>query len=199
MQVKKEEVHRAIIETALSEFMENGYQRTSLRKIASKAGTTLGNIYNYFDSKEALFSHIVDQPYNQLKSLASSHGSISKNDDIWEVSDVLLWRTELENLMTQFLPMITSQFIILIEGSGGTKYEHARGEIARYLSYHFMDHIREYNPDYRNHELADIFSNQLIDGMIRIVKSYPDIETQKRLITDYLIFFAIGTMGILTK
>lgn len=44
-----------IIKTALRIFLEKGYERTSLRQIASETGITKGGIYHYFESKEHLF------------------------------------------------------------------------------------------------------------------------------------------------
>ena len=43
-----------ILETALEMFRERGYERTTMRAIAQKAGVSLGNAYYYFQSKELL-------------------------------------------------------------------------------------------------------------------------------------------------
>lgn len=43
-----------ILETALEMFRERGYEQTTMRAIAHKAGVSLGNAYYYFHSKELL-------------------------------------------------------------------------------------------------------------------------------------------------
>ena len=43
-----------ILETALKMFRERGYEATTMRAIAEKAGVSLGNAYYYFQSKEEL-------------------------------------------------------------------------------------------------------------------------------------------------
>jgi len=43
-----------ILETALEMFRERGYEQTTMRAIAQKAGVSLGNAYYYFHSKELL-------------------------------------------------------------------------------------------------------------------------------------------------
>jgi AcrR family transcriptional regulator len=43
-----------ILETALEMFRERGYEQTTMRAIAQKAGVSLGNAYYYFHSKEFL-------------------------------------------------------------------------------------------------------------------------------------------------
>ena len=47
--------------------MKNGFKNASLRQIVKDAGTTIGNFYNYFENKEALFTDIdgkVELPLN---------------------------------------------------------------------------------------------------------------------------------------
>ena len=49
-----EQTRRVIVDTALRLFGEHGYEKTTMRAIASGAGVSVGNAYYYFDSKEAL-------------------------------------------------------------------------------------------------------------------------------------------------
>ena len=46
----------AILEAGRKEFMEYGYEKASLRRIAKEASVTTGAIYGYFAGKEALFA-----------------------------------------------------------------------------------------------------------------------------------------------
>lgn len=58
-QVLKEEVRHKIIAAAKDSFLQCGYDKTSMRSIASKAGITAGNMYRYFGGKEDLFNVVV--------------------------------------------------------------------------------------------------------------------------------------------
>jgi AcrR family transcriptional regulator len=49
----------AIEETALRLFTRQGFHGTSMRDIAREAGISLGNIYNYYPTKEALYVSLV--------------------------------------------------------------------------------------------------------------------------------------------
>src|ERR1035438_3893318 len=49
----------AIEEAALRLFIRQGYFGTSIRDIASEAGISIGNIYNYYPNKEALYVSLV--------------------------------------------------------------------------------------------------------------------------------------------
>lgn len=65
---KGERTHQAIVESAYTLFLKQGYAATSMRQIAEGAGLALGGIYNHFASKEAIFSElIIDRhPYQQI-------------------------------------------------------------------------------------------------------------------------------------
>jgi AcrR family transcriptional regulator len=52
--LKGDQTKALILETALNIFRERGYEETTMRAIAEKAGVSLGNAYYYFRSKEYL-------------------------------------------------------------------------------------------------------------------------------------------------
>jgi AcrR family transcriptional regulator len=49
-----EQTRSLIVETAIRLFGEQGYEKTTMRAIASAAGVSVGNAYYYFPSKDAL-------------------------------------------------------------------------------------------------------------------------------------------------
>ena len=51
---KGDQTKALILDTALEMFRERGYEETTMRAIAQKAGVSLGNAYYYFGSKEYL-------------------------------------------------------------------------------------------------------------------------------------------------
>ena len=51
---------------AEAEFLEKGYQGASLRQIVKSAGVTTGAFYGYYESKEALFAALVEEPYRHM-------------------------------------------------------------------------------------------------------------------------------------
>lgn len=50
---------KLILQSALQNFIEEGYDRATMQDIADKAGVGKGTIYEYFSSKEELFSEVV--------------------------------------------------------------------------------------------------------------------------------------------
>jgi len=55
MQRLKEPHRINILISAKKEFLNHGYEKASMRKIAKEANVTTSNIYNYFGSKEEIF------------------------------------------------------------------------------------------------------------------------------------------------
>lgn len=60
---KAEQTRARIVDAALRLFRSSGYDRTTMRSIASEAGVSLGNAYYYFGSKE----HLVQAFYDQIQ------------------------------------------------------------------------------------------------------------------------------------
>lgn len=58
---RAERTRDAIVAAALELFRENGYERTTMRAVAARAGVSVGNAYYYFSSKEELVQGFYDQ------------------------------------------------------------------------------------------------------------------------------------------
>ena len=69
MQTKKDEIRKTILEAAQKEFLIHGYEGASMRTIAKKANTTLGNIYHYYENKEAILEELMREPVEKVKKM----------------------------------------------------------------------------------------------------------------------------------
>jgi AcrR family transcriptional regulator len=71
---KGERTREHIFDTALSLFIEKGYDATTMREIAAAAECSLGLTYRYFARKEdlvlALYQRTADDPESYIRSLA---------------------------------------------------------------------------------------------------------------------------------
>jgi AcrR family transcriptional regulator len=61
---KAEQTRQGIVDAALRLFRSRGFEKTTMRAIASEAGVSLGNAYYYFGSKE----HLVQAFYDQMQA-----------------------------------------------------------------------------------------------------------------------------------
>lgn len=65
---KSEETRAKIFEAALRVFRERGFEKATMREIASEGGVALGAAYYYFDSKDAIVMAFYAQAQEQMKS-----------------------------------------------------------------------------------------------------------------------------------
>ena len=59
--VAREAYREAILEAAERVFVRLGYRQAKMSDLAREVGVSTGTIYNYFDSKEAVFSSLVER------------------------------------------------------------------------------------------------------------------------------------------
>jgi len=64
-----EEKRQKILNVAITEFSEHGFDSANINSIAQKAGISVGSIYKYFANKEALFLTVIHFGVEKLKSV----------------------------------------------------------------------------------------------------------------------------------
>jgi AcrR family transcriptional regulator len=74
-----EETRRQILETALALFRERGFEETTIRDIAARAGLSLGAAYYYFKSKEAIVGAYYDYVQAQHQARAREAFAATRN------------------------------------------------------------------------------------------------------------------------
>ncbi|HEU5316283.1 MAG TPA: TetR family transcriptional regulator [Chloroflexota bacterium] len=79
---KGEQTRALILETALELFRERGYDETTMRAIAQRAGVALGNAYYYFRSKEHLIQAFYARSHEE--HLAASRPILTAERDLKE-------------------------------------------------------------------------------------------------------------------
>ncbi len=62
-----DEKQHFIIEKAIKEFAQKGYITANINRIAKEANISIGSMYSYFPSKEALFLSIIDEGVGVLQ------------------------------------------------------------------------------------------------------------------------------------
>ncbi len=65
-ETRSERKRAAIIDAAASAFRDEGYEATSMDRIAALAGVSKRTVYNHFGSKEALFGVVFDHHLAQM-------------------------------------------------------------------------------------------------------------------------------------
>jgi len=87
--VISEEKREQVLNAAIHEFASNGFNGTSINKVAKRAGISIGAMYSYFDSKDDLFLTVVERMF---EILALAIKDVDLNRDIFELIEELFYR-----------------------------------------------------------------------------------------------------------
>jgi AcrR family transcriptional regulator len=77
---RAEQTRSAIADAAMALFRERGYDATTMRAVAQRAGVSLGNAYYYFGSKEELIFQFY--AHNQAEHEAACRGLLAAETDL---------------------------------------------------------------------------------------------------------------------
>lgn len=178
MQTLKDEVKQKILEAATEEFLVDGYTNSSLRTIAAQAGITIGNIYSYFSSKEDLFDQVVSPAWEALNNLMNMQMyKGGGSEELLGISQSIS-RVFIEN---------KQQCFILLNGSGGTRYQNLRASIEDFISERLhqamVTRAATVDPLFTKALAASLFS-----GFVTVFSHYGgDEERLGRLVHDLLM------------
>jgi AcrR family transcriptional regulator len=64
---------KRILRAALGLFTRQGFHGTTVRQIAKKAGVSMGKLYIYYDTKEAIFIGLVQEMEHQMEAIRQTH------------------------------------------------------------------------------------------------------------------------------
>ena len=109
-----------LIESAMQEFMECGYKKSSVRRICEKAGVTTGALYFFFKDKDDLLSCVVNGPLTKFEEIIGNH---------FEKIDISFLIEELISLYYRY----QEEFTILLHRSEGSAYENVVDRIVELL------------------------------------------------------------------
>ena len=73
---KNQQTRRRILDSALSEFSEQGYGASSINTICSAQNISKGIVYHYFDTKDGLFLACVEECFHKLTDYIQSNLSL---------------------------------------------------------------------------------------------------------------------------
>ena len=108
---------------ARDEFLAKGYQAASLRNIVKTAGVTTGAFYGYYDSKEALFAALVDEPYRHV--LDTYRAAVFGFEALRPEEQVVQMGQVGKNCMQELLVYMDARrpvFRLILQGAEGTPY-----------------------------------------------------------------------------
>jgi AcrR family transcriptional regulator len=175
MQVLKEEVRQRIIKSARREFKKSGFEKASMRAIASAANMTVGNLYRYYKNKEDLYGAIIGSLFDVIKTLKANTPAEPE--------------ARLNYLLENFKELqkeYSSEWLTLFGGSMGTKFQKIADEIHGILKDTVMAVLVKSG---RRPEIAMPLASAIIYGLNTILRS--DKSKNGELADDFLNYMLI--------
>ncbi|HHV13793.1 MAG TPA: TetR/AcrR family transcriptional regulator [Clostridiales bacterium] len=176
----KTDTYNRLMPSIKAEFLEKGFEKASVRSIASRAGMSAAGIYRHFKDKEAMFDALV-APLVDIY-LRNYQESMQRNYALLDAEEIKKFWVISKEEGLQYVNFIYDQFEefkLLLTRSNGTKYQnfvHDVSEMEAKEMTRLMDELRS-----RGFSVKDISQDELhmlISGYITsifevVIHDYP--------------------------
>lgn len=199
MQYLKTEVREAILQSAMAEFYIKGYEKASIHDIAKQTGISVGNVYRYFDNKEALFKEIVEPAYQSMvKMIEDDHEKALAPQSI----NLQTMIDEIGFVLGSILVDHRKAFLILLDGSQGSPFDGAKKHMVNILSEHVKGHLEKVNRGRAKKEALNVSTSRpiavgFLEGYFEIIRNFEEPELIKQVTMDYIWTHFSGLRQIL--
>ena len=146
----KDHVRDAILAAASSLFAQVGFEETTIAAIATAAGTSVGNVYKYFDGKDALFSAVIPATFvHEIRALTRARVSALEGvKDLRTLSPSSRYHVLAGELLDRCLAN-RERVVILLGRSRGTPFASFPEDFARRLVAWALAYVRKTYPEVR--------------------------------------------------
>ncbi|MGX8852415.1 TetR/AcrR family transcriptional regulator [Amedibacillus sp. YH-ame10] len=178
MQTKKEDIRMTILECARDEFMNHGYEDASMRTIAKKANTSLGNIYHYFPNKKAILDSLIKPVVQEVCNFVREHSMMEDTRLDMDQINAILEQVDFNE--PEMKALLSKEFVIFME-TKDPEYVAIREETLHVFRHHIAKHM--HFKDGSNHFVI-IVTKMLIDCIIHMVRCNECVHDKKEDIID---------------
>jgi AcrR family transcriptional regulator len=183
----KEEMRKRIIDEALKEFLRLGYTNASVRTIVKNAGTSVGNFYKYFGSKEDLYEKIIDPVYKKLIKYLHQFSEVEVN----EQAQAIFY--ELMEKVIEIFEENCDELSMLLNSSTGSKYENCRqifiDFITNTVTTSFEYELYMNKRTIKDNFIIELLAHNLVDDIAIILRKKKNKTQVRKLIVNLIDIF----------
>ena len=193
-------VSAKLIDAAREEFLSKGFEAAFIRDIAARAGTSPRAVYTRFKNKEDLFAAVVQPVVSQFYEQFAAD-----KEDYWDEKSAKTRKSE--DYYIRYLEYAyahRTEFILVLERSAGTRYEHFIKDLAeadvRSVVCH-LDMLHEHDIAFGADNSDILFIESITysfynDLFTPLIKDLP-LDTAKKFAVTLTNFYNFGLMGIM--
>ncbi|HEX8699896.1 MAG TPA: helix-turn-helix domain-containing protein [Myxococcaceae bacterium] len=132
VQTRKPETHARVLTAAEQAFAEAGYEGATVAGIAERAGVSTGNVYRYFESKDALFYEVLPEtfPATFLRLVRRRVRELARTEDLTALDASA--RAAAEELL-RFWIEHRLRVVILLDRAKGSRYQEFAAQFVKTL------------------------------------------------------------------
>lgn len=180
--------HIKVLEAAKNEFMENGFEKASIRAIGAHAGITSAGLYRHCKDKEDLFCQVVNPAIEALDDWIHNHISSSYSNIDSGNFKGLQSQSEIDMIREVAIPH-REEFELLLLKSSGTRYENYMAqmvEVHESKMWEGLEYLRSHGLNVKHvdkDELHILISAYMTALFEPIIQDYPVEKINHYLIT----------------
>ncbi|ACY16860.1 TetR/AcrR family transcriptional regulator [Haliangium ochraceum] len=170
----KDQVRRAIVTAARRQLAERGLPQTRLAEVAAEAGTSIGNLYKYFENKQALFAAAIpEERLRELRALlARRMSALGDGDELDALAATHPYRLLSEDSV-RFAIAHRHELLFVLRRAQGSPYEGFAERLSRELARRALDYAARVYPEFavtarRRRALVRIYRG-FVDAMAAIL------------------------------
>lgn len=181
MQYLKKEIRAKILAASIEEFKEHGFADASIRNIANNAEISLGNIYRYFDNKEALYFAVIN-PFMESVKQAIEQQFVFVDKTMKELSEILV----------AFLMQYSDELMIIRKGNS-VHYQSFVNYIVSVISGKIREMLNgsfpEIDQKIKNPEFYDAVAEGFLTSLFKVLHNGESGEVLERNVRELVTFY----------
>ena len=198
---------RKIESAALQVFVKQGFHGTSIRDIANASGVSIGNIYNYYSTKEDLYRAIAEHYETRMQGLRAK--AIEGMDDLFDPNELLKFAERLREIVHRETDYWRLMYIDVTE-FGNQHFAHIYRNLANDLKSKLGDKLRKpKRGSWAGVDPALVFTSIYLQFFTYFLVEtlfggkqhlgVPDDQAVKQMITIYSRGLGLQTTGLAKK
>lgn len=202
MQFKKTEIENAIVKAAREEFLAKGFNDASIRTITRNAGVARSNLYNYFATKDALFTAVVQPTLTEIKqALQVAWEMMSRNG-----GQITSFEQELAEgrILVEFIDAHREDLTLILLKSSGSSVEEFREYVqAEYQKIHacYFETLKAQFPSQSTAGASPFFIHALsvwaLDVVTEMVAHEIPLHEMLNHTEQFVRFYYHGLLGLM--
>ena len=193
---KKDILMDTILKSAMTEFLHNGYDKASMRVIASKANVTTGALYARFSNKDKLFATLVEPVASDFINICNRN---NLNNEIKICSSHRIGNINIETSQ-EIVDLIYENadiFSLLINGSNGSSYENFIEKIIEIEEREVLNLLNKFKKQgYPTMEVSELEIHVLVSGqchtLFEVVRHNITKEEASIQVRNIINFYSCG-------